>query len=95
MNARAEERLDDVERCRTAVTSAAYAGGYTLRIDFTDGKRQVVDFEPFLRAARNPAIREFLDPERFKAFRIEYGDLLWGDCDLCFPIMDLYQGKIA
>jgi hypothetical protein len=78
-----------------AVTAAEHAGGYKLRIDFSDGKRQLVDFEPFLRSARNPAIRDFLAPDRFKAFRIEYGDLLWGDYDLCFPVMDLYQGRIA
>ena len=78
-----------------AVTSAEYAGGYKLRVGFSDGKAQLVDFEPFLRRAKNPALRDFLDVEKFKTFRIEFGDLLWGDYDLCFPITDLYDGRIV
>jgi hypothetical protein len=84
-----------IERFTISVTKAEYAGGYKLRVGFSDGKTQLIDFGPFLRSAKNPAIRDFLDLERFKTFRIEYGDLPWGDYDLCFPIMDLYQGKIT
>jgi hypothetical protein len=25
---------------------------------------------------------------------LEHGDLVWGDFDLCFPIMDLYENQI-
>jgi hypothetical protein len=28
------------------------------------------------------------------AYRIEYGELVWGDYDLCFPIADLYQNRL-
>ena len=65
-----------------------------MRLAFDDGKTQTIDFEPFLRAARNPAIRDFLDMEKFKSFRIEHGNLMWGDFELCFPIADLYSGRI-
>ena len=78
-----------------AITDAVYSGGYALRLTFSDGTVQRVDFEPFLRSARNPAIRDFLDVERFKSFRIECGDLMWGDFELCFPIIELYQGKVS
>jgi len=88
-------RGSEPERLAIAVTQADYASGFRLRISFTDGKTHIVDLEPFLRAARNPAIRDFLELRKFKAFRIEYGDLMWGDYDLCFPVADLYQGKIA
>jgi hypothetical protein len=70
-------------------------GGYRLRLHFNDGKSQTVDFLPFLSRSRHPDIRRFLDPVRFGAFRLEYGDLVWGDYDLCFPIMDLYYNRIA
>ena len=39
-------------------------------------------------------IKKYLNPDEFKKFTIEYGDLTWNDYDLCFPIADLYEGKI-
>ena len=32
--------------------------------------------------------------KKFAGFHIEYGELLWGEYDLCFPIMDLYKNQI-
>jgi hypothetical protein len=42
----------------------------------------------------HPDIRTFLNVDRFAAFRIESGDLVWGDYDLCFPIIDLYRNQL-
>jgi len=42
----------------------------------------------------NPLIRAYLDLDKFKNFSIEYGNLFWNDYDLCFPIADLYEGRI-
>jgi hypothetical protein len=67
---------------------------YRLHLVFDDGKEQVVDFKPFLSGSRHPEIRQWLDPARFASFRLEYGELVWGDWDLCFPIMDLYRNDI-
>jgi hypothetical protein len=39
-------------------------------------------------------IRAYLDPKRFANFKIEYGDLVWDDYGLCFPISDLYENRI-
>jgi hypothetical protein len=30
----------------------------------------------------------------FSTFRIEYGELVWGDYDLCFPVIDLYRNRL-
>lgn len=76
------------------ITRAEHAGEYKLRLWFSDGKEQVVDFEPFLRRSFNPMIRKYLEPERFQGFTVEHGDLFWGDYALCFPIADLYEGQI-
>jgi hypothetical protein len=76
------------------VDRAEHAGDFKLHLFFTDGTDRVVDFGPFLHTSRNPLIRAYLDPARFAQFRIESGDLLWGDYDLCFPIADLYDGRI-
>lgn len=67
---------------------------YKLKLSFSDRSERVVDFEPFLRSSRNPLICCFLDPEMFATFRIEDGDLLWGDYQLCFPIADLYENRL-
>jgi hypothetical protein len=28
-------------------------------------------------------------------FRVEYGDLRWGDYELCFPVKNLYSNQIS
>lgn len=76
------------------IITAKPVGDYCLHLTFDDGKEQTVDFKPFLTSAQHPDIRNYLDPDRFAAFRIEYGELVWGDYDLCFPIIDLYRNQL-
>lgn len=76
------------------IISAEYLGDYRIRLGFDDGTEQTVDFQPFLSHARHPDIRLWLDPARFAAFRLEYGELVWGDYELCFPVIDLYRNQI-
>jgi hypothetical protein len=76
------------------IETADYAGGYKLRLVFSDDKERIIDFEPFLRGSLNPMIRKYLNPSTFGAFSVEYGDLVWNDYDLCFPIADLYEGRV-
>ncbi len=77
------------------ITTVEQVGDYALRLAFDDGTTQTVDFKPFLSLSRHPDIRAYLDPARFAAFRIEHGELVWGDYDLCFPIADLYQNRLV
>jgi len=39
---------------------------------------------------------KYLDKELFKSFTIDidYGDLIWNDYEMCFPIWALYEGRI-
>ncbi len=76
------------------IISAVQVKDYTLHVVFDDGTAQDIDFKHFLIKALHPDIRAYLDPQRFASFRIEYGDLVWGDYDLCFPIIDLYTNSI-
>lgn len=76
------------------ILTAETLSEYRLRLTFDDGTQQTVDFKPFLTGSRHPDIRAYLDPERFASFRIEYGELVWGDYDLCFPMMDLYRNDL-
>lgn len=76
------------------ITRAEWIGDYKICFCFQDGKEQVVDFEQFLRNARNPMTRQFLDPAKFRAFALEDGDIRWGDYEMCFPVWDLYEGSL-
>ena len=76
------------------IVSAEHLDDYRIRLGFDDGTEQTVYFQPFLSQAQHPDIRAWLDPARFVAFRLEYGELVWGDYALCFPVIDLYRNQI-
>jgi hypothetical protein len=54
----------------------------------------LLDFGPFLAKARNPDTTDYRDLQKFRTYRIEDGDLVWGDFQMIFPIMDLYRGNV-
>jgi Protein of unknown function (DUF2442) len=68
--------------------------GHTLNLRFNDGACRTIDFAPFLSRSQHPQIRSFIELDKFASFRVEHGDLVWGDYDLCFPITDLYAGRV-
>jgi len=76
------------------IEEAEYRGDYKIHLSFSDGVTRLIDFEPFLSGALNPMTRKYLDKEKFTEFKIEYGDLVWNDYEMCFPIWDLYKGEI-
>ena len=76
------------------VVTAELAGDFRIRLTFDDGTVQVVDFKPFLQRSQHPDIRAYMDAPRFAGFRIEHGELVWGDWDLCFPVIDLYRNQL-
>lgn len=76
------------------IVRAERVSGYKLKLCFSDGVERIIDFEPFLRGSRNPMIRAYLDPKKFANFKLEYGELVWDDYGLCFPIADLYENRI-
>ncbi|MGH7180067.1 MAG: gamma-butyrobetaine hydroxylase-like domain-containing protein [Tepidisphaeraceae bacterium] len=88
------EKHELKEGAGVEITAARRTGGYELRLNFSDGHESEIDFEPFLRQSQHLGIRAFLDPARFAKFAIEDGGLVWGDYELCFPLTDLYSGKI-
>ena len=77
-----------------SIQTADYQSDYKLHIHFNDGADKTVDFKPFLTQSQHPSIRAYLQPEKFQGFHVAHGDLVWGDYDLCFPVSDLYQGRV-
>lgn len=79
-----------------SVISAEYVGGFTLRVTFSDGAVSIVDFESFLTNRPHPQYARYLQPELFKSFCVESGNVVWGkDWDMIFPMEELYSGKIS
>jgi hypothetical protein len=76
------------------ITEAKYVSDYKIRLVFNDGLSRVMDFEPFLRGAQNPDLTQYRQLRKFKSFRLHYGDLMWGDFEMIFPITDLHRGEI-
>jgi hypothetical protein len=79
------------------IEHAEHIGGsesYILRLRFNDGTERELDFRRFLENSSNPLIGAYLKPELFATFRVKEGDLVWGDYELCFPVADLYDGRI-
>ncbi len=76
------------------IKEARYVPRYKVDIRFNDGKQRVVDFGPFLKQARNPMFTKYRRLKKFKSFHIQDGDLMWGDFEMIFPIMDLHRGEI-
>lgn len=76
------------------ILKATYLEHYTISFHFSDGVIQVIDFEHFLSSAANNMTRKYLDISLFKNFNIQYGDIVWNDYELCFPIWDLHQGQL-
>jgi hypothetical protein len=76
------------------VVSAEYSGAYKISIKFSDGTKQIVDFNKFLSNSKHPEIRKYLDEELFRSFDIVGGNLNWNDYELIFPVADLYDGQI-
>jgi hypothetical protein len=77
------------------VEHAEYISGRKLRLRFNDGTEQQVDFGPFLRKARHPDLEKYKRISGFKKFRVEGGNIMWGDYEMIFPVMDLYRGEIS
>ena len=76
------------------IISATQTGEHSMRLVFDDNTVQEIDFKPFLVRSHHPDIRAYLEPGRFADFRVEYGELVWGDYELCFPDIDLYRNTI-
>lgn len=62
------------------IVRAEYVGDVPLRIFFSNNTAWVIEHN------------SLLEPENFKQFTIEHGNVVWGkNWDMIFPIEDLYN----
>ena len=70
-----------------------HPGGLVLRFHFSDGHRNEVNLEPWIKVLPTEEERAYLKPTRFKQYRIHLGHaIMWGDYDIIFPLVALYHG---
>ena len=77
-----------------SIQKAEYVGDYKINFVFSDGIEKSIDFNTFLKNARNPMTKKYLDKKLFQSFSLQYGDIHWNDFEMCFPIWDLHEGII-
>lgn len=88
-----DDSLTDLDLLR--IKSAQYLSDFVLRIKFNDGEEKLVDFKLFLNNTSHPAIKKYLDEDKFASFSLIEGNLNWNNYEMIFPISDLYAGKIG
>jgi hypothetical protein len=77
-----------------SIDKAEYIGEYKIKFSFSDGVERLIDFFSFLKNAKKPMTKKYLDIQLFEKYSIEYGDIIWNNYEMCFPIWDLHEGKI-
>ena len=76
-----------------SVVSARYISPLSVCLAFSDGTEKTVDVGSFIRKHPHPQYNSYLDEKKFKKFKIEFGNIVWGkNWDLIFPIDKLYIG---
>ena len=76
------------------IVSAKYVAPLSVELQFSDGTVKIVDIGSFIKAHPHPQYNSYLDEKKFKRFKIEMGNIVWGKkWDLVFPISALYNGK--
>ena len=77
-----------------SIEKAEYKGGYKINFLFSDGINKTIDFVSFLKDAKNPMTKKYLDKDLFQSFSLQHGDIDWNDYEMCFPLWDLHEGNI-
>ncbi len=76
------------------ILSAKYLEDYRILLVFNNNKSVEVNFKDLLESSPYRNEKKFLQPELFQQFRIELGDLVWKDYDMCFQAKNLYNGVL-
>ncbi len=77
-----------------SIDEAVYIKDFIIDFHFSDGVKKEIDFSRFLKSSNNPMTKKYLDKQLFQNFKIEYGDIVWNDYEMCFPIWDLHEGTL-
>ena len=76
-----------------SVVKVDYIRNFILKIEFSDGHINTINFESFILNSRNPMIYKYSDINLFKKYSIDDRNLIWNDYELSFSLDDLYKRK--
>ena len=77
-----------------SIVAAKYVAPLSVELEFNDGVVKRVDVGTFIRNHPHPQYNAYLDEKKFKRFKLEMGNVVWGrNWDLIFPISALYEGR--
>lgn len=76
------------------IISAKYLDDYKIFLTFNDNQTKIIDFYNLLKSSPYKNEKKFIEKEYFQQFRIELGDLIWNDYDMCFQAKNLYNGVL-
>lgn len=77
-----------------SIVSAKYVAPLSVELEFNDGVVKRVDVGTFIRNHPHPQYNAYLDEKKFKRFKLEMGNVVWGrNWDLIFAISALYEGR--
>lgn len=76
------------------IVTAKYVAPLSVEIEFSDGVQRTVDVGAFIRRHPHPQYNSYLEERKFRKFKIEQGNIVWGkNWDLIFPLDSLYRGS--
>lgn len=80
---------------KLSITSVNYVKPLSVEIHFSDGVVKTLDVGSFIKRHPHPQYNRYLDEKKFKQYKIEMGNLVWGkNWDLIFPMEDLHKGVL-
>ena len=75
------------------IKQATYLADYRIKVLFDDGTSRDIDLYGFLSQSRLPIIRQYLDLDKFRQFRVEDGTLAWEDNEFDLNPINIYKGQ--
>lgn len=76
-----------------SIVSAKYVAPLKVELHFNDDTVKTIDVGAFIKKHPHPQYNSYLNESKFKKFKIEFGNIVWGkNWDLIFPIDKLYTG---
>ena len=78
------------------IIKSEYVDEYTIRLSFSDGTVNDVDFGNYLYKYPHPQYDKYRNLSKFKRYKIDnHGDISWGKYgDLMFPVENLYFNNL-
>ena len=74
------------------IIDAKYLEDYKILLTFNDFHSKIIDFFELLSSTPYKNEKKFFDKNQFQHFKIDLGDLIWNDYDMCFQAKNLYKG---